>query len=498
MMSIHWLWTALALAAIWFFLQDLFLMKKRKRFPPGPKGLPIIGNLHLLGKNPHQDLAKLAKKHGPLMHMRFGYVPAIIVSSPEAAEKFLKTYDQVFASRPYHESSWYVSYEQRNLTFGQYGPYWRNMRKLCILQLLSSHKINSFLPMRREEVGTLVKSLKQAASDGAAVDLSAAISSLGANMSCLMIFGKKYMDKDFDDRGFRDVIQEGLHVAAMPNLGDYFPLLGVLDLQGLTRRFKDLAKVFDKFFEKIIEEHLQSQEHKQTKDFVDIMMGIMQYGEAEFEFDRRHVKAILLDLLVASMDTSVTAVEWAISELLRHPEAMRKLQKELEEKVGLDRIVEESDLEGLEYLDMVVKESMRLHPVAPLLLPHESMEDCTVDDFHIQKKSRIIINIYAIGRDPNFWSDPEAFIPERYKDSNIDLRGQDFRLIPFGSGRRICPGLQLGLTVVRFVLAQLVHCFNWELADNIRPTDLDMSEAFGIVTSRATHLRVIPTYRLAK
>ncbi|XP_027074180.1 cytochrome P450 71AU50-like [Coffea arabica] len=498
MMSIHWLWTALALAAIWFFLQDLFLMKKRKRFPPGPKGLPIIGNLHLLGKNPHQDLEKLAKKHGPIMHMRFGYVPAIIVSSPEAAEKFLKTYDQVFASRPYHESSWYVSYEQRNLTFGQYGPYWRNMRKLCILQLLSSHKINSFLPMRREEVGTLVKSLKQAASDGAAVDLSASISSLGANMSCLMIFGKKYMDKDFDDRGFRDVIQEGLHVAAMPNLGDYFPLLGVLDLQGLTRRFKDLAKVFDKFFEKIIDEHLQSQEHKQTKDFVDIMMGIMQSGEAEFEFDRRHVKAILLDLLVASMDTSVTAVEWAISELLRHPEAMRKLQKELEEKVGLERIVEESDIEGLEYLDMVIKESMRLHPVAPLLLPHESMEDCTVDDFHIQKKSRIIINIYTIGRDPNVWPDPETFNPERFKDSNIDLRGQDFRLIPFGSGRRSCPGLQLGLLLVRFVLAQLVHCFNWELADNIRPTDLDMSEAFGIVTSRATHLRVIPTYRLAK
>ncbi|CDP12933.1 unnamed protein product [Coffea canephora] len=497
-MSIHWLWTALALAAIWFFLQDLFLMKKRKRFPPGPKGLPIIGNLHLLGKNPHQDLEKLAKKHGPIMHMRFGYVPAIIVSSPEAAEKFLKTYDQVFASRPYHESSWYVSYEQRNLTFGQYGPYWRNMRKLCILQLLSSHKINSFLPMRREEVGTLVKSLKQAASDGAAVDLSASISSLGANMSCLMIFGKKYMDKDFDDRGFRDVIQEGLHVAAMPNLGDYFPLLGVLDLQGLTRRFKDLAKVFDKFFEKIIDEHLQSQEHKQTKDFVDIMMGIMQSGEAEFEFDRRHVKAILLDLLVASMDTSVTAVEWAISELLRHPEAMRKLQKELEEKVGLERIVEESDIEGLEYLDMVIKESMRLHPVAPLLLPHESMEDCTVDDFHIQKKSRIIINIYTIGRDPNVWPDPETFNPERFKDSNIDLRGQDFRLIPFGSGRRSCPGLQLGLLLVRFVLAQLVHCFNWELADNIRPTDLDMSEAFGIVTSRATHLRVIPTYRLAK
>ncbi|XP_027179619.1 cytochrome P450 CYP736A12-like [Coffea eugenioides] len=498
MMSIHWLWASLALAALCYFLQDLFLMKKRRGLPPGPKGLPVIGSLHLLGKNPHQDLAKLAKKHGPIMYMRFGYVPAIIVSSPEAAEKFLKTYDQVFAGRPYHEASWYIAYEQRNLTFGQYGPYWRSMRKLCILQLLSSHKINSFRPMRGEEVGKLVKSLKHAASDGAAVDLSALISSLGANMSCLMIFGQKYMDKDFDDRGFGEVIQEALHVGSTPNIGDYFPLLGVLDLQGLTRRFKALAKVFHDFFDKIIDEHLECKEQRQTKDFVDIMMEIIQSGTSEFEFDRRHVKAVLFDMLVASMGTSVTAVEWAILELLRHPAAMRKLQKELEEKVGLERIVEESDLEGLEYLDMVVKESMRLHPVGPLMLPHESIQDCTVDDFHIQKKSRIIINIYAIGRDPNVWPDPEAFIPERFKDRDIDLRGQDFRLIPFGSGRRICPGLQLGLTVVRFVLAQLVHCFDWELADNIQPTDLDMSEAFGLVNSRAEHLKVVPIYRLHK
>ncbi|KAL3527825.1 hypothetical protein ACH5RR_012481, partial [Cinchona calisaya] len=420
----------------------------------------------------------------------------IIISSPEAAEKFLKTYDQIFASRPYHEGSWYVGYEQRNLTFGQYGPYWRNMRKLCIVQMLSSQKISSFQPMRKKEIDLLVKSIKSAASDGSAVDLSAEISSLGANMSCLMIFGKKYMDKDFDDRGFRDVIHEALQLGAIPNLGDFFPFLGVLDLQGLTRRFKAVAKVFDKFLEKIIDDHLESQEQKPTKDFVDIMMSIMQSGQSEFEFDRRHVKSVLLDMLVASMDTSVTVVEWAISDLLRRPETMRKLQKELEEKIGLDRIVEESDLEGLEYLDMVIKESMRLHPVAPLLLPHESIEDCEVDGFDIKKKSRIIINIYAIGRDPNVWPDPESFIPERFEESNVDIRGQDFRLIPFGSGRRSCPGMQLGLTVVRVVLAQLVHCFNWELADNIQPTELDMSEVFGIVTSRAKNLRVIPTYRL--
>ncbi|CDP12934.1 unnamed protein product [Coffea canephora] len=408
MMSIHWLWASLALAALCHFLQDLFLMKKRRGLPPGPKGLPVIGSLHLLGKNPHQDLAKLAKKHGPIMYMRFGYVPTIIVSSPEAAEKFLKTYDQVFAGRPYHEASWYIAYEQRNLTFGQYGPYWQNMCKLCILQLLSSHKINSFRPMRRQEVGTLVKSLKQAASDGAAVDLSALISSLGTNMSCLMIFGQKYMDKDFDDRERVPSLQDRqkrrglctLHVGSMPNIGDYFPLLGVLDLQGLTCQFKVLAKVFHDFFDKIIDEHLECKEQKQTKDFVDIMMEIIQSGTSEFEFDRRHVKAVLFNssvgLTFMGADHFFVA---AILELLRHPAAMRKLQKELEEKVGLERIVEESDLEGLEYLDMLVKESMRLHPVGPLMLPHE------------------------------------------FKDSDIDLRGQDFRLTPFGSGRRICPGL---------------------------------------------------------
>ncbi|CDP01385.1 unnamed protein product [Coffea canephora] len=267
MMIIHWLWATLALAGLCYFLQDLFLMKKRRGLPPGPKGLPIIGSLHLLRKNPHQDLAKLAKKHGPIMYLRFGCVPEIVVSSPEAAEK--------------------------NLTFGQYGPYWRNMRKLCILQLLSSHKINSFRPMRKEEVGTLVKSLKQATSDGAAVDLSGLTSSLGANMSCLMIFGQRYMDKDFDDRGFGEVIQEALHVGSTPNICDYFPLLGVLDLQGLTRRFKAQANVFHDFFDKIIDEHLECKEQKQTKDFVAIMMEIIQSGTSEFEFDPRHVKAVL-------------------------------------------------------------------------------------------------------------------------------------------------------------------------------------------------------------
>lgn len=198
----------------------------------------------------------------------------------------------------------------------------------------------------------------------------------------------------------------------------------------------------------------------------------------------------------AATDTSAKVIDWALSELIKHPKVMTKLQKELENIVGLNRMVEETDLQNLEYLDMVVKETLRLHPVAPLLLPHESNEDCTVNGFHIPKKTRVIINVWAIGRDPEAWNDPDKFFPERFVGSSIDLYGHDFQLLPFGSGRRGCPGMQLGLTIVKLVLAQLVHCFDWELPDGMLPTELDMTEEFSLVTPRAKHLLAIPSYRL--
>src|ERR1044072_3782699 len=157
-------------------------------------------------------------------------------------------------------------------------------------------------------------------------------------------------------------------------------------------------------------------------------------------------------MLAGSMDTSATAIEWALAELLKNPRVMKKVQKELETVVGMKRKVEETDLENLEYLDMVIKESFRLHPVAPLLIPHQSMEDCMVGDFFIPKNSRVIVNAWSVMRDSSAWTDPDPFCAERFEVSNIDIRGRDFQLIPFGSGRRGCPRLQLGLSTVRLVV----------------------------------------------
>ncbi|KAL3721612.1 hypothetical protein ACJRO7_034020 [Eucalyptus globulus] len=497
-----WIWiTLLALIAHLLLRALLWETRDKKKLPPGPRGFPILGNLPLLGKNPHHDLHKLAKKYGPLMYLRLGFVPTILISSPEVAEQFLKTHDLIFASRPPHEAAKHISYEQRSLAFAPYGPYWRNIRKMCTLELLSNAKIYSFKSMRRDEVGLLVNFLKDASRDHMAIDLSAKISSLSADMSCLMVFGKKYMDREFDERGFKAVVQEVMVLTATPNIGDYVPFLASFDLQGLTKRMKAVSRVFDAFFEKIIDEHLETKkEEGQTKDFVDVMLGIMGLNEGEYHIDRPHIKAIILDMLAGSMDTSATAIEWAMAELIKHPRAMKKLQEELEKAAGLNRAVEESDLEGLDYLHMVIKETMRLHPVAPLLLPHEATEDCTVNGFHIPYKSRVIVNVWSIGRDPKVWTthDPEEFVPERFLGSSVDVKGRDFQLLPFGTGRRGCPGMQLGLTVVRFVVAQLVHCFDWELPSGMSPSELDMTEKFGLTTPRAKHLVVTPRYRLSE
>ncbi|XP_006365795.1 cytochrome P450 CYP736A12-like isoform X1 [Solanum tuberosum] len=494
------IWQVLAVIVAVLYPVQAFLnifMKKKKKLPPGPKGFPIIGNLHMvLGKNLHQALHHIAKKHGPIMSMQFGLVPVIVASSPHAAELFLKKHDIAFANRPYNAAAQYIAYDHRDIVFAKYGPHWRNMRKLCKMKLLSNIKINSFRSMRKQELGIFVNFLKQAASNRVEVDLSADLASLIVDMSCLMVFGKKYMEEEFDERGFKNIFYEASFLVASPNIAEFFPFLSVFDLQGFIARMKDLAKIFDEFFEKVIDEHVQSKEQNQAKDMVDTMMTIMQSGEAEFKIDRRDVKAVLLDLLLASTDNVSIAIDWILSELLRHPKVMKKLQIELEQAVGINRMVEESDLERLEYLDMVIREGLRLHPPSTLLTPHESIEDCIVDGFDIPKGSRLFVNVWAIGRDPEAWPDPEKFMPERFVDSNIDLRGHDFQLLPFGSGRRSCPGLQLGLTIVRLVLAQLVHCFDWELPNGMMPNHIDMTEKFGLVTPRAQHLMAIPTYRL--
>lgn len=275
-------------------------------------------------------------------------------------------------------------------------------------------------------------------------------------------------------------------------------------MQGFRKRLKNKRKETDEMLETVIKEHEEAQsalQKRENKDIVDMLLSYLHDSNGDEHNpikDRTNIKAILLDLLAGAIHTSVSITLWVFSELLKNPRVMKKLQHELENIVGKTKMVDEVDLPKLTYLDMVIKEALRLHPVIPLLLPRFNKEDITINGYFIRKNSRVMVNVWAIGRDPKIWSDNvETFYPERFADSNVDVRGNDFQLIPFGSGRRACPGMQLGSVMVKLIVAQLLHCFDWELPRGVSPDELDMAEKYELFIQRATHLLAIPSYCLA-
>ncbi|XP_057865163.2 cytochrome P450 71AU50-like [Cryptomeria japonica] len=226
-----------------------------------------------------------------------------------------------------------------------------------------------------------------------------------------------------------------------------------------------INKVFDEFADKLIDEHIERRRVKKSEkpDIVDVMLNMAEIGSAEIQVSWLHIKAIITDMLIAGVETSTTTLEWAMTELLRNPQAMSRAQEEIELKVGRDRIVRESDLVSLDYLRCLVKETLRLHAPAPLLMAHESTQGCNVGGYYIPPKTRFFVNVWAIGRDERVWEDPLEFKPERFIGSSIDVNGHHFELFSFGTGRRGCPGIYMGFSSVYLVVAQLIHCFHWNV-----------------------------------
>ncbi|XP_028801107.1 cytochrome P450 CYP736A12-like [Neltuma alba] len=368
------------------------------------------------------------------------------------------------------------------------------MRKLCTLQLFSASRVEMFRPIRREELREAVKSIKESAAARDVVDVSEKVGEVIEDMICRIILGRKRDDR-FD---LKRIVQETLSLAGAFNVANSLPFLRPFDIQVN-------GKEIDELLETIIKEHEEAQavlQKMQHKDIVDILLSCLKDSHNDEQNpvkDQTKIKAILLDLLSGAIDTSVTVSLWVFSELLKNPRVMKKLQHELENIVGKSNLVDEVDLPRLTYLDMVVKETSRLHPVGPLLLPRVSTEDITINGYYIRNKSRVIVNVWAIGRDPKIWSDNvEAFYLERFLNSNVDLQGKDFQLIPFGSGQIGCPGMQLGLIDVKLVIAQLMHCFNWELPQGVSPDEVDMTKKFGLLIPRANLLVALPSYCLAE
>ncbi|CAN6174471.1 unnamed protein product [Urochloa humidicola] len=229
---------------------------------------------------------------------------------------------------------------------------------------------------------------------------------------------------------------------------------------------------------------------------VDVLLQLADDPSLEVPLSRDNVKAITQDLIIGATDTSANTMEWALSELLKNPKILAKATEELNSVIGLDRLATERDLPDLPYIEAILKETMRVHPASPMLAPHLAREDTRVDGYDILAGTVVFVNMWGIGRDPAVWDAPEEFRPERFLESKIDMRGQDFELLPFGSGRRMCPGYSLALRVMALGLANLIHGFAWRLPEGVTAEELSMEETFLLAVPRKFLLEAMVEPRL--
>ncbi|KAL9273868.1 Trimethyltridecatetraene synthase-like protein [Drosera capensis] len=477
--------------------------RKAPNSPPGPRSWPVIGNLYLIGSLPHRSLHQLSRKYGHMMMLRWGVYPVVVASSVETAQLILKTHDISFASRPKTAAGKYTTYNYSDITWSPYGPYWRQARRMCLMELFSQKRLDFFEYIRVEEMNSFLRALHGSARKP--ILLKDYLSNVSLNVISRMVLGKRYSDEEegsiVGPDEFKRLLDELFLLNGVLNIGDWIPYVGFLDLQGYVKRMKTLAKRFDGFMEHVLNEHNKRREEEKgvwvAKDMVDMLLELADDPNNEVKLERHGVKAFTQDLIAGGTESSAVTVEWAMSELLCNPEIFKKATEELDRVVGRERWVQEKDIASLPYIRSIVKETMRLHPVAPMLVPRIAREDINIAGYDIVKDTRVLVNTWTIQRDPAVYENPEEFYPERFMgNNNIDVLGRNFELLPFGSGRRMCPGYSLGLKVIESSLANVLHGFSWKLPDGMNPTDLDMEEIFGLSNPRKTPLIVVPEPRL--
>ncbi|XP_058784023.1 cytochrome P450 71D10-like [Vicia villosa] len=467
--------------------------KTNSKLPPGPRKLPLIGNIHQLGALPHQSLAKLAHQYGPLMHMQLGELSCIVISSQEMAKEVMKIHDLNFANRPPLLAAEIITYGYKGMTFSPHGSYWRQMRKICTKELLSQKRVDSFRLQREEELANFVKDI--ILSEGSSINLSEKIDSLAYGLTSRTAFGAEIEGKEKYMRLMKDVSK----MAGGFSVADLFPSIGILQvLTGLRQKIEKLHSEMDEILENIVRSHreknLETRDEEEIgEDLVDVLLKLQRHSDLEHPLTDTVIKATIRDIFSAGSDTTFTILEWAMSELVKNPNIMKKAQAEIRKVYNEKGYVDELNLHKLEYLKSIIKETLRLHAPVSLLLPRQCSEKCEINGYEIPARSKVIVNAWSISRDSKYWNEPMKFIPERFINSEVDFKGVDFQFIPFGVGRRICPGITFGIANLEISLANLLFHFDWNMPNGNKVDELDMNESFGLNVRRKHDLWLVST-----
>ncbi|CAI0546966.1 unnamed protein product [Linum tenue] len=467
---------------------------RKPPLPPGPKPWPVVGNLPHLGKQAHTSLQTFSNLYGPLISLRLGSQLLVVASSPAAAAEILRTHDRLLSARHVPRV---VPYEIAELDrkaiiwASDCNDHWKAFRAMFRNQIFSTKAIESQAAVRERKVSEMVDFL--GGKLGESVRIGEVVFAAMFDSLSNLIFSRDcigFVRNETANR-LRSIIWRLMQLGASPNLSDFFPALKKLDVQGLRRdsyrRTKQLHSVWAPYVKERRAKR-QKQERSEAADFLDIFL--------ENGLDDDQIDWLNLELFVAGTDTNTATIEWAMTELIRNRGAMNKLREELKRELSPlePGKMSESAVARLPYLNAILKETLRLHPPAPLLLPHRAPETCEVMNYTVPEGAQIAVNVWAIARDPTVWEDePTSFKPERFIESKVDFRGQDFELLPFSAGRRMCPGMPLAVRQIPLVVATLVRSFDWCLPDGEDPAELDMSEKFGITLQKERPLLLVPS-----
>ncbi|KAL8485727.1 hypothetical protein ACS0TY_027857 [Phlomoides rotata] len=481
--------------------------------PPEAGGARLFtGHLHLMdtastGALPHITLGSLADKYGSIFTIRLGVRRVLVVNTWDIAKEVFTTHDVAVSSRPKLRLDRYMSYDNAMLGYAPYGPYWHKLRKFISMQLLSARRIELQRNIRASELSLIIKELYAQWEEGRddsgrlLVDMKQWIGNMNLNVVTRMVAGKRYYDGDnaADSQRYRKVIRDYFKLVGMFLPGDALPYLSWRDPSEIVKKVKETTKELDSIVGEWMAEHREKRVSGENKvqDFMDVMLSEFHSANLQGHYDvDTIVKATCQILISGGTDGPMVAQIWSLAVLLNNPRVLKKAQEELDKHVGRGRRVDESDINNLVYLQAIVKESLRLHPAAPLGGMREFSKDCKVGGYHIPKGTWLAVNLWKVQRDPKIWDDPLEFKPERFLDGlkNVDIKGGDYELMPFGGGRRICPGANLGLSMMQLVLANLLQAFDFS---TVNDQEVDMTGSAGVTNMKLTPLDVLVAPRLS-
>ncbi|KAK7390168.1 hypothetical protein VNO78_25467 [Psophocarpus tetragonolobus] len=322
--------------------------------------------------------------------------------------------------------------------------------------------------------------------------------SLTSTIICRIVFGRRYTDEGIEGSKLQGMLYECQAMWATFFFSDYIPFLGWIDkLMGQHARLERIFNDLDKFYEEVIDEHMHpNRKTPGNEDIIDILLQLKKQRSFPVDLTNDHIKAFFMNMLVAATDTVAATTVWVMTVLIKNPRVMKKVQEEIRNLGGTKDFLDEDVIQKFPYFRAVIKETLRLYPPAPIPMPRETNEVCIIDGYKIPAKTIVYVNVWAIQRDPMSWKDPDEFLPERFLDNTTDFRGQHFELIPFGGGRRICPGMPMAVALLDIILANLLNSFDWELPPGMKRKDIDTEVLPGLTQHKKNPLCLLAKCRI--